>query len=152
MVIKDGGSRLEYATGALKEDPSKTEGKGAYHLLSPSSIRRIAEVYRKGAKKYSSRNWEAGIPLSRFLDSAKRHLDQFHEGYEDEDHLAQATWNLLCLSHTLEMINRGLLPASLNDLPSYPIPGIQFRAPGPGLNLPDEEKGKIENGEKEHRE
>ena len=139
--LKDGGTRKTYGIGAQKEDDSKTEGKGAYHLLPTHPIRRVAEIYRKGAMKYSARNWEKGIPLTRFLDSAKRHLDQFAEGMEDEDHLHQAIWNLFGLSHTIEQIKRGNLPTSLDDLPSYPIPGEKFREPGPGLDLPDEEKG-----------
>lgn len=116
--LKDSGSRQTYDTGAQKEDQNQ-EGKGRYDLLPVTAIRRVAEVYRKGAKKYADRNWERGIPLSRFLDSAKRHLDQFQEGMQDEDHLAQATWNLLGLLHTEEMIKRGLLPIELDDLPCY---------------------------------
>lgn len=117
--LKDGGTRLTYNTGAQKEDWTKTEGKGRYDLLPPTAIRRIAEIYRKGALKYADRNWEQGIPLSRFADSAKRHLDQYLEGMLDEDHLAQAVWNLLGLLHTEEMIKRGILPEELDDLPSY---------------------------------
>ena len=140
--LKDGGTRKTYSTGAQKEDDSKTEGKGAYHLLPVHPIRKVAEIYRKGAAKYSPNNWRLGIPLSRFLDSAKRHLDQFHEGWDDEDHLHQCIWNLFGLSHTIEQIERGNLPASLNDLPSDPIPGIKFRDVGPGYDLADEDKGK----------
>ena len=136
--LKDGGTRKTYSTGAQKEDDSKTEGKGAYHLLPTIPIRKVAEIYRKGAVKYAERNWEKGIPLHRFLDSAKRHLDQFTEGMEDEDHLHQAIWNMFGLSWTMEMIERNRLPAELNDLPSYgPIgedgqmlPG--WRKPGAG--------------------
>jgi len=117
--LKDGGSRKTYSTGAQKEDSAKTEGKGRYDLLPPTAIRRVAEIYRRGALKYQDRNWERGIPLSRFLDSAKRHLDQYQEGMQDEDHLGQACWNLLGLLHTEEMIKRGILPAELDDLPSY---------------------------------
>ena len=117
--LRDGGSRKTYSTGAQKEDQSQTEGKGRYDLLPPTAIRRIAEIFRKGAIKYADRNWEKGLPLSRFLDSAKRHLDQYQEGMQDEDHLAQAAWNLLALLHTEEMIKRGILPKSLDDLPSY---------------------------------
>ena len=122
--LKDGGSRKTYSTGAQKEDSSKTEGKGAYHLLPTYPIRRLAEIYRKGAQKYSSRNWEKGIPLSRFLDSAKRHLDKYAEGMMDEEHDAQAFWNIAGLIHTAEMIRRGLLPAELDDLPSYGVDGV----------------------------
>ena len=57
--------------------------------------------------------------LCRYIDSAKRHLDQFLEGNRDEDHAAQALYNLMALIHTEEMIRRGVLPAELNDLPNY---------------------------------
>jgi hypothetical protein len=117
--LKDGGTRVTYDTGAQKEDSSQTEGKGRYDLLPPTALRRIAEIYRKGAIKYADRNWEKGIPLHRFLDSAMRHLSQYQEGMQDEDHLAQAGWNILALLHTEEMINRGILPRELNDLSSY---------------------------------
>ena len=59
------------------------------------------------------------MPLSRFIDSAKRHLEQFIEGWRDEDHLGQALWNLHSAVHTEEMIHRGLLPDELDDLPCY---------------------------------
>jgi len=117
--LQDGGTRKTYTTGAQKEDQSATDGKGRYDLLPITAIRRVAEIFRKGAIKYDDRNWEKGLPLSRFLDSAKRHIDQYQEGLEDEDHLAQAAWNLLALLHTEEMIKRGLLPKELDDMPSY---------------------------------
>lgn len=117
--LKDGGTRKTYSTGAKKEDDSKTDGKGAYHLLPPTAIRRVAEIWRKGAVKYDARNWEKGLPLSRLLDSGLRHAFQYLEGMQDEDHLAQATWNFLALLHTEEMIKRGILPEELDDLPSY---------------------------------
>lgn len=59
------------------------------------------------------------MPLSRFLDSAIRHLYKHLEGHRDEDHLAAAMWNLHGMIHTEEMVGRGLLPAELNDLPNY---------------------------------
>lgn len=128
--LKDGGTRQTYGTGAQKEDSSKTLGKGAYHLLPRNPIHRVSEIYRKGAIKYDARNWEKGIPLSRMLDSAMRHLFQFADGQADEDHLHQCIWNLFGISETIERINRGILPASLQDLPSNPIPGQKFRQPG----------------------
>jgi hypothetical protein len=115
-VTKDSGKREEYGSGARRDVRS---GKGRYDLLSPMAIRRIAGVYERGAEKYGDRNYEKGMPLSRFLDSALRHLLQYIEGKQDEDHAAQAAWNILSLIHTEEMINRGILPKELNDLPSY---------------------------------
>jgi hypothetical protein len=83
------------------------------------ALTRLAGVFERGAVKYEARNWEKGIPLGRYLDSATRHIIQALSGKEDEDHWAQALWNVLCLLQTHEMIERGLLPASLDDIPNY---------------------------------
>ena len=57
--------------------------------------------------------------MSRFLDSALRHINQHIEGKRDEDHLGQAMWNIGGAIHTEEMIARGKLPKSLADLPNH---------------------------------
>ena len=114
--LKDSGNRRKFQTGAVRD---VTTLKGAYHLLSPIAKRRLAIHSQRGAIKYSDRNWEKGIPLSSFFDSACRHLDDYLEGKDDEDHLAAAFWNIQGLIHTEEMIKRGLLPKHLNDLPVY---------------------------------
>lgn len=93
--------------------------KGRYDLISPIFLRRIAVVLEKGAAKYADRNWEKGIPLHSYMDSALRHLSQVIEGKTDEDHAGQAAWNLMAYIHTKEMIDRGLLPKELDDLPNY---------------------------------
>ena len=140
--LKDGGTRKTYSTGAQKEDDSKTEGKGAYHLLPVLAQRRVAEIFRKGGIKYDEWNWQLGLPLSRFFDSGSRHKDQEWEGLIDEDHIAQACWNFLCYLQTLIMIERGLLPPSLDDRPSYGLPGDRdYRPAGAGFGLAKELKG-----------
>jgi hypothetical protein len=118
MVWKtlDSGLREDYYTGARRDI---REGKGRYDLLPTFAMRRVAGVYERGAGKYGDRNYEKGIPLSRFLDSALRHTFQVLEGRTDEDHAAQAAWNLLAFLQTQEMIERDILPPSLNDLPTY---------------------------------
>ena len=88
-------------------------------MISPIFLRRLAIVLEKGAGKYPSRNWELGLPLGRYLNSALRHLEQALEGLNDEDHLGQASFNIMALMHTEEMINRGLLPKELDNLPHY---------------------------------
>jgi len=115
-TIKDSGKRNKFDTGAVRD---LRENKGRYDLISPIALKRLAIIYEKGAKKYNDRNWEKGIPLCRYLDSAMRHIQQYMEGLRDEDHLSQAAWNLFCVVHTEVMIERGLLPKELNDLPNY---------------------------------
>lgn len=112
--VKDSGERQSFSTGAIRD---KSSGKGRFDLLPAYVLYRDARHMENGAVKYGDRNWEQGIPLSRFLDSAFRHLVCFMDGKRDEDHLAAARWNLAGLIWTEEMIRRGKLPPELNDLP-----------------------------------
>lgn len=82
-------------------------------------MERDARHMEHGAVKYGDRNWEKGQPLSRYLDSAIRHLVKFMQGHRDEDHLAAARWNIAGLMHTELMIRSGQLPSTLDDLPRW---------------------------------
>lgn len=112
--IKDSGNRRKFQTGAVRDIQAI---KGRFDLLPPRVIKALAIHYQKGCKKYGERNWELGIPLSRYLDSGLRHTFQFLEGLEDENHLIAAIWNLMCLYETKERIKEGILPSELDDLP-----------------------------------
>jgi len=114
--MKDSGSRESFESGAMREDAS---GKGAYELISPILIARLARVLEDGTYKYEERNWEKGMPVDRCMQSALRHLYQYIEGYRDEDHLGHAAFNIMAMIHTTEMIRRGILPESLDTLPDY---------------------------------
>ena len=109
-------TRESYESGAVRDS---REGKGRYDLLSPLALRRLALTLEAGAKHYADRNWEQGMNLSRFMDSALRHLFQHLEGRRNEDHLAHALWNVMAMILTEEAVDRGLLPADLADLPDY---------------------------------
>lgn len=112
--VKDSGERTEFETGAARD---LQEGKGRYDLISPIALSRLAQHYENGAKKYEDRNWEKGIPLSRFMDSMIRHAFQFLAGDRSEDHMAAVAWNAFGLIHTETRIASGHLPMSLGDLP-----------------------------------
>jgi hypothetical protein len=116
LDLKDSGNRNKFATGAVRD---LSTGKGRYDFLPPHAIFRLATVYEKGAVKYAPRNWEKGIPLSRFWDSACRHWFQVLEGKTDEDHAAQAMWNVAGFIQTKYWIEQGVLPISLDDMPKY---------------------------------
>ena len=107
-ITKDSGQREEYTTGAKRDVQAN---KGRYDLISPVALRRLAGVLERGSVKYGDRNWEKGIPMSRCLSSALRHLFQYSEGMRDEDHLAQAMWNVMAMIHFEET------KPELNDLP-----------------------------------
>lgn len=117
-ILKDSGTRYEFPTGAVRDGQT---GKGRMDLLPVRALIEVARIFEAGAIKYESRNWEKGIPLSRFMDSGLRHAMKWLRGDRDEPHLAQACWNFLCLLDTQERIAEGLLPAGLNDLPCNSI-------------------------------
>lgn len=112
----DSGIHLKKKSGALRE---KNEGKGRFDLISPYALLRVARIHEKGSKKYSPRNWEKGMKFSLFVDAALRHVIKYMMGMTDEDHLAQAVWNLDCLLHFEALIEFGIVPKELNDLPQY---------------------------------
>lgn len=75
----------------------------------------VSKHYEEGAKKYCDRNWEKGIPIHCYLDSALRHLTKFYSGWNDEPHDRAFIWNVLCLMWTY--INK----RELDDLPAPTI-------------------------------
>lgn len=112
--INDSGKRTVFNTGAQRD---LTENKGSFHLLPPQTIRALAIHYEKGKVKYGERNWEKGIPISTFTNSAIRHLFQFLDGQEDENHLIAALWNVSCAYETILRIQQAKLSKELYDLP-----------------------------------
>jgi len=113
-AIKDSGERTEFKTGAVRDLRS---GKGRFDLLPPSALKALAIHYERGCQKYGDRNWEKGIPISKYLDSAVRHAYAFIAGWDDENHLMASIWNLMCAYETKLRIQRGELPEELDDMP-----------------------------------
>jgi hypothetical protein len=112
---KDSGAREQFDTGSQRDT---RKGKGRFDLLPPRAIRRLAQLYERGANKYGDRNWEKGQPCSRYLDSMLRHAFAVSQGVVDEDHLAAVAWNALAIIDQQERIAEGLLDSSLDDLPT----------------------------------
>lgn len=115
--ILDSGERSEFPTGAVRDIQ---EGKGRFDLLPMWALIALAKHYEAGCVKYGDRNWEKGIPISRYMDSGIRHAIKHILGETDEPHLVAACWNFMCAIDTLERIKLGLLPKELDDLP-YPL-------------------------------
>lgn len=112
--IKDSGKRREFKTGAVRDI---NENKGRFDLLPMLALKDLAIHFQKGCQKYGDRNWEKGIPISNLVDSGLRHAVEFVLGYEDEDHLIAAIWNLINAREILLRIDAGILPEELDDLP-----------------------------------
>ena len=58
--------------------------------------------YKEGAEKYEPRNWEKGIPLHSYYDSAIRHYIKYICGWDDEEHDRAVVWNLMSALWTYE--------------------------------------------------
>ena len=56
----------------------------------------VAIHFEEGAKKYGENNWQKGIPVKRYIDSAVRHYLKFLRGDTDEPHDRAFCWNLMC--------------------------------------------------------
>lgn len=95
-AMKDGGERMSYGNGGIREPET---GKGRFDLISMPALWRLARWYELGAAKYADRNWEKGIPKSRCISAAFRHLMKAAMGWNDEDHLAAVAWNVFAIMH-----------------------------------------------------
>jgi hypothetical protein len=96
LQIKDSGERDTYPTGSQRDNH---EGKGRFDLMSAQGLLRLSRWYELGAKKYQPHNWEKGMPVSRYLDGAFRHLVKYMAGCDDEDHLSAAVFNIFAIMH-----------------------------------------------------
>lgn len=112
FVTKDSGLREEFSTGARRDTQ---DGKPRYDLISVPALRRLAELMGRGAVKYGDRNWEQGMPISRFYASALRHLFEFGDpnGDRTEDHLAGVLFNVMAIMHFQEVDD---LPDEIIDM------------------------------------
>lgn len=67
----------------------------------------VAIHFEEGAKKYGENNWQKGIPVKRYIDSAVRHYLKWLRGDDDEPHDRAFCWNIMCAiwtcKHTPEL-------------------------------------------------
>ena len=113
-IIKDSGKRQNFNTGAVRDT---NENKGDFSQLPYYTLLQLAKHYEAGGKKYQKNNWRKGIPISRYFDSAQRHLAKYAMGFEDEFHIRAALWNIASLMETKKRIELGQLPKELDDFP-----------------------------------
>lgn len=62
----------------------------------PSMFLDVAKHFEEGAKKYGEYNWQKGIPVHCYIDSAVRHYLKYLRGDNDEPHDRAFVWNILC--------------------------------------------------------
>lgn len=91
---KDSGERVDYPSGMRRDVQT---GKPRYDLIPLKPLRRLADLYARGAEKYGDENWtlaDSNEELQRFKGSALRHMYQWLEGDKSEDHAIATVWNI----------------------------------------------------------
>jgi hypothetical protein len=84
----------KFESGAVRDAEADST---RYDLIAPEGMRRLAETYAEGAKKYDDHNWRKGMPVSATANHAIKHIFKYLAGWTDEDHLAHAAWGLFAL-------------------------------------------------------
>lgn len=62
----------------------------------PTMFLEVAKHFEEGAKKYGEHNWQKGIPVHCYIDSAIRHYLKWLRGDADEPHDRAFVWNIIC--------------------------------------------------------
>lgn len=127
--MHDSGERQGFDSGAVRDT---AEGKARPDLISAFAEERLGAWLALGAAKYSDRNWEKGIPVSRSYASLRRHILQFVQGDTQEDHLAAIMCNAMFMLDHDERVKRGLLGPEFSDMPKYAADGRKVLKPLPG--------------------
>lgn len=82
-------------SGTVDELYKALSASGVYHDVC-TMILEVAKHFEEGAKKYGEYNWQKGIPVHCYIDSAVRHYLKFLRGDKDEPHDRAFVWNILC--------------------------------------------------------
>src|SRR5574343_559039 len=104
FITKDSGKRLEFK-GGMKRDIA--DDKPDYTLVWHPFLKRLVELLGRGLKKYGRDNWKLASgqeELDRFKQSALRHMYQYLEGDETEDHAVAVVFNLMGAEYVKEQI------------------------------------------------
>lgn len=102
-------SELDYLENRLDEVKKRVFKSGAQRdsnedkirpdLISPKMLKSLGRVLAEGAKHYGARNWEKGIPLEVFKESAARHYVSWMNNEDDEDHASKLIFNIMGYIH-----------------------------------------------------
>lgn len=93
---KDSGKRIKFKSGFNRDIQ---DGKPRYDLIPHELLKRVAELYSRGAEKYNEDNWRLANSeqeYKRFRASAFRHFMQWMSNEEDEDHASAIVFNVFC--------------------------------------------------------
>ena len=68
----------------------------AYGYQFETMLLEVAKHFEEGAKKYGENNWQKGLPVNCYLDSAIRHYLKYRRGDTDESHDRAFVWGIMC--------------------------------------------------------
>ena len=80
-----------YLISALRAFADTLNKAGCASMFLDASVH-----FEEGAKKYGEHNWQKGIPVNRYIDSAVRHYLKWLRGDDDERHDRAFVWNIMC--------------------------------------------------------
>lgn len=93
MFLKDGNAAHLYECIRLF---SSHYGEETNTTTDCTMFLEVAKHFEEGAKKYGENNWQKGLPVSCYIDSAIRHYLKWLRGDKDEPHDRAFMWNLMC--------------------------------------------------------
>lgn len=67
-----------------------------HYVNDEAMLLEVAKHFEAGALKYGENNWQKGLPVNCYIDSALRHYLKFRHGDIDEPHDRAFVWNLMC--------------------------------------------------------
>ena len=82
----------QFISGAKRNNDN---GKPKPLYLPFDVLMRVARHYEKGSSKFGNHNWRKGIPSTEYFNSMTRHISQYWEGKQDEDHLSAIVFNAI---------------------------------------------------------
>ena len=56
----------------------------------------MSKHFEEGAEKYGENNWQKGLPVKCYINSAVRHYLKWLRGDNDEPHDRAFCWNIMC--------------------------------------------------------
>ena len=105
FLTLDSGKRLEFK-GGMRRDVA--DDKPDFTLVWYPFLLRLVKLLMRGLKKYGRDNWKLASgkeELDRFQQSALRHLYQYLDGQDDEDHMAAVCFNLMGAEYVKSKLN-----------------------------------------------
>ncbi len=105
FVTLDSGKRKEFKSGMLRD---VSDDKPDFTLIWYPFLLRLTNLLMRGLKKYGRNNWmkaNGEEELERFKQSALRHMYQYLNGENGEDHQSAIVFNIMGAMYVESKLN-----------------------------------------------